>query len=662
MISRLLRRGDSPLLAAKVLVLCRLLHKSLSQRDDLPPLVEKIRKRIASLRGKLLQSISAQFSHSKTTSAKVLHGMCAYLLATSSTPRDVLKHFHHMRLEGMKQQLEKQDRSQSSVVNSMLLYFRTIQDTQLLLPTSLADMLVTIKSKPLIDDTELRELVELNLDIHKPWLPEEIQNFTPWLRHDVLQRSQTESMLQTWALTAFATFLEGLRRRVGSLGQFQSLVWLRKEILDQWFHNQATAAGYKSSNHLEDIRSVVNDRMRQLIWLRAHELHHVGDCYLKTVQNWVDPKSETGEGLWTLSTSLVDIDDWATGFTASFLNRLNRRDGTLLRVNKEYQTWLANVNEVSIVVDQLKEQKWGDELDEEDEEDEFESQKAQLSEDDPAIMEEQLALAITSAFQDLEKSVQAALGQFSAEHERQQTTFTLRLVRDIRYNLPRQGNTASFSLTVTTTLQEILAKRVSDDPLQSLRSQLGKRKDEVVFDLWEGSPPLPIQPSPTIFQFLYELVSSMARVGNDIWTQAATKRLKTYVEMQVSTALRDSDPVFFEQSDGSISGITAPGEEPLVGSDDSKSAARGSGDATTAQDKSIETRFHIQLLFDLTLLQRLFSGLAEDESVGGIVALEHTLSHKVGLPNASKEKLQRNVQDFWKRTALLFSLVASFES
>src|SRR4051794_38878422 len=108
-ISRLLRKGGSSLLAAKILVVSRLLHKALSQTSNAPSLVEKLRYQLASLRRHLLRHIDRQFSNLSPSTSVLVDAMCAFSLATSSSPTDVLRHFTHVRLQAIAAQLDRNE-------------------------------------------------------------------------------------------------------------------------------------------------------------------------------------------------------------------------------------------------------------------------------------------------------------------------------------------------------------------------------------------------------------------------------------------------------------------------------------------------------------------------------------------------------------------------
>jgi hypothetical protein len=55
------------------------------------------------------------------------------------------------------------------------------------------------------------------------------------------------------------------------------------------------------------------------------------------------------------------------------------------------------------------------------------------------------------------------------------------------------------------------------------------RKRVVGRALWEGTPELPVHPSPAAFKFLHSLISSMATAGSDLWSPVAVAVLKRHL-------------------------------------------------------------------------------------------------------------------------------------
>ena len=149
--ARLMRRDGSYLLNAKVLVISRLLHKALSQAKNKPPIVDKIWEKLLSMRRKLLHRIDKRLASTFSETTSLVEGMCAYALATSSAPSDVLQHFHRVRIEKMVSELKRvDDKLAEHGISALKLCIQTCLDTQVIFPRRLAEGLTKLKAYPLI--------------------------------------------------------------------------------------------------------------------------------------------------------------------------------------------------------------------------------------------------------------------------------------------------------------------------------------------------------------------------------------------------------------------------------------------------------------------------------------------------------------------------------
>ncbi|KAI9832558.1 MAG: hypothetical protein M1819_004348 [Sarea resinae] len=574
-ISRVLRRGGATLIAAKVLVLSRLLHKTLSsQNAETPPLVEAMRSQLASLRRKLLSHIDHQFSNPNASGSTLVEAMCAFTLATSSTPTDVLRHFHHVRLEAITAQFAPGQGDHNGILKALKLYIRTLQDTQAKLSKQLGDALFRLKSQPLLKDPDIRSLIELKLDIHARWIDEDIRNFTPWIRHDDLQqKDQTESLLRDWSKQAFQTLISGLQTSLGEIEDLSSLVQIRREVLEMWLDSRNRVPRFATPpDSLEKLRGAMISRFEQLIRQRARNLSATAVELLSRVENW-SSELLSCPSLWDSETIEMDISNGAPAFRKAIIDRSHGISLAEQSVLKVYEDWLASVAEVSMTIKHLRQSRWDDfdlELDE-DEDDELAEEgggedrlQTLLSESDPRLLEQDFQSALLASFKSFQKAVSDMAKDFSAEHRGGQAMFVLRILREIRQNLPQSmdmdGPSApslSSSSSVVPDLHVMIAESVSARALLSFRRQHSssvsskrranekrarrqqrqRRQRLAVRALWEGTPALPVQPSPEIFKLLHRLVSSMAEVGADLWSPAATRTLKRIVREQVAEVL-----------------------------------------------------------------------------------------------------------------------------
>ncbi|KAI9838458.1 MAG: hypothetical protein M1837_002480 [Sclerophora amabilis] len=667
-ITRLLRQGDSTLLASKVLILSKNLHKALNQVEGAPPLIDSLRRRLGSLESKILRHVDRQFSHTGTTPSALVDAMCAFSLATISTSTDVLRHFHHKRSEAIMGQLERRQDYHGSVIRALKLYIRTLQDTQSVLPRRLGQALLKLRSQPLRKDPSVRALVELNIDVHEEWISNDVKNFTPWLRHDDLQKTESDRLLQTWAARTFSTLLGKLKVLLSDVDDFPILIKLRTEVLEIWFDGQKKTAGFASSEAIEGLRATMNDQLVRLIRGRTSQLRPVCVDIMTTLRGLAAEYTDPSEGLWEASTTSMDIGNGAVEFKQTILDRWHGRSDDITRVIRGYHSWLESMKTVSSMIKELKGQRWDDDLD--DDEDEFglDSRNAALSEDDPQMLEEELSTAISAAFQKFESTLEQEVKTTSSDIGSSQATFLLRVLREIRDHVPQHGKTLEFGLSVVPTLHSAIGELVSARPLRSYQRALQKRASNQKVPsrgLWEGTPQLPVLPSPSTFKFLHDLVLNMAESGSDIWSPSSTKALKITLRSELQTLLRGlintNESRTLVNGDRGVEG-EGVGDDPSspLEADNTVDGTETDSDSSPrpTEGSSIKDDARIQLLFDVCFLRKVLStpGMKQDEDSLGLI--ERDLTQKTDLSESLAARLQKSVQDYWKRTNLLFALIA----
>ncbi|KAL8863465.1 MAG: hypothetical protein Q9178_000146 [Gyalolechia marmorata] len=117
------------------------------------------------------------------------------------------------------------------------------------------------------------------------------------------------------------------------------------------------------------------------------------------------------------------------------------------------------------------------------------------------------------------------------------SAFLLRVWRDITSRLPSMCRDYGLEAPFIRTLQIQISGIVLQTPISQCDKRIGRylhRNQLQARILWEGDPQLPVLPSPWAFRLLHETVTSMADFGVDIWTSQATNILKQ--EMRDSLA------------------------------------------------------------------------------------------------------------------------------
>ena len=637
-IGRLLRKGGSNLLVAKLLVICRLLYKVLSQHEQKSAIVDRVRDRLASLRGKLLRRIDSMFCNERPPGSVILENMCAFLLATSSTPIDVLKHFLHVRLEAVKGLLGREDDELNRIGSALRLYLQTVQDSRTLMVNRLATALLSLRSRPLIKDDQLGSLLEYDFDLNISMLPEEIRNFTPWLRHDLLQKTAVDSIVESWTKATFEAFLQGVEEALQTVADAPCLMQLRRDVMRIWSSPTDMGTRRPAVTHLMRLRMAIVARLKQVIWSRTMHLEDVGREICKIVQDSKEEHLVPRNGLWAASQALIDIGFGGARLKSLVHDRLHGSSVQHRRAMQKYSDWRICTEDLDSIIKQLKTQTWDEELDLEMDENDA-TTGIQQPEDGAAAIEEHFSKAINTAFSCFQGLLAGTVTHIASRQQVARACCAIRILRDVRQQLPQYGGLDSFGLSLVPKLHQVLAESVSKKALERLEEGVAKEQRSIsdpVFELWEGSPPLPTQPTPMVFAFLYSVVSAMAEMGSDLWTAAATRRVREYLQARV--------PAIFDRS-----------VEPAAIEHENTEESENMAAVEPIPD---DRRREIQRVFDLMLLQEALRVSSDKSHEQMDEVLEKALMD-VDKHLSSSDRLGQNVQDYWKRTSQLFSLMAS---
>ncbi|KAI4649522.1 hypothetical protein J4E93_003842 [Alternaria ventricosa] len=670
--TRLMKREGSYLLIAKVLVISRLLHKSLSQSDNKAPIVNQLWERLLSVRRKLLRRIDKRLSNTNGETASLLESMCAYALATSSTPTDVLHHFHKMRLDKMNSELRAGgDELAKHGISALKLCIQTCLDTQTVFPRRLAEALAKLKAQPLIQDPDVRGLYELNLDVHDRWLGDEARNYTPWPRHDELQRPEAERIMHRWSKDAIAAFLKGVQKALEGEERLKEVADLRQELIETWILSGSRMAGVKSANVLDDLRDTMNDKLEGIVRSRTHGLQTVITELTTRLDTVASTDKVVAPSLWDTTTKASDLSNGAQNFKSAILNTYQGRDESVISVTSAFDKWMESILEVKGIVKSMKEARWddtfADDVDDESDDELGDSKQALLSDDDPKLLEEATQEALSEAMQNLSQSFNTIVKKSDGEQSTQKATFMLRVVREIGDRIPRlrlqdkaTPLASPFTSEILQPLHTTLALCVTQPSVEAYKTSLeGSLKVKTNSHiLWEGHPPLPSQPSPSAFRFLRGLNKDMGALGSDVWAPGSVEVLKSSVAAEVVKTVQEH-----------LGAISAPTKEqsPSVEKKDEDKEEERVEDSKTTDDsekadvtppspshsEAREQRVK-QLLFDLLYIQRFVGDTGADAKLTALVQKTNT----VELDEVAMTRLRKNAADYAKKTYLLFALLA----
>lgn len=693
-------RGERLVLVARILVLMRLLIASFGdastlQDDGLRGAVETAKKSQRSLKNRLLRGIAKILDKvsSDADQGDLLKALCAYSLAESSGAKDVLRHFLNVRAEAMVLEFDtdehERDKSTGNVLRGLDLYTRTLLDVQALVPSKLADALANLKKRPLLDDVALKALEGLRLDVYERWCGDDIQYFTPFIRHDDLDGKLAKSMLTSWAKKGGETLLEGLGKTLAHMSEFKTIVDLRTKVLQHWVREGGKARGFDPSEMLDGLRGVINTRILAVLDIKVSKLRLIGSEVAATLDTWQSGAVDPQKSLWDEEMLNMDVSIGAKHISHEVLSRLHGRNDAASRAVSSYSSWYHLIDDVEEIVQQLRRQRWDNDVDEIEDEETIETREDLLSKQDPQKIHEQLDKSLEQAYQSLDEQLSKLWHAHQDASNGQIAMYLLRIIRSIRSQLPKLDNTKSFGLEIVPSLQEKLIGHVTVTPLEEFKTIALARKRVIGRVLWEGEPALPSQPSPDAFKLLRNLVTSMSDAGLDLWSPAALAKLKTSFGGQLSDAWQEKLKEFAEadanaaskdleskkaaqakkeletekvaeteEDAGAEDGGAEIKEDPETqevskdGDDEDDAEAK----QKAAKESEIRRDLLIQWVYDILLLQTsLGSG---GNANGSLTTLGQEIFQKTNLPDEAKERMAKSSQEYWKRTSLLFGLLA----
>ncbi|KAI0390811.1 hypothetical protein F5Y17DRAFT_40305 [Xylariaceae sp. FL0594] len=662
-------RGDRLVLAAKVFVLSRLLVSSFGDLKSLDgetrSAVDAAKKSLDASRRKLVRAVEKvlQRTGERVSITDIMKALAAYSLASSSVTRDVLRRFLSIRAEAITYEFDYEehgkDRGADHVLRGLELFTKTLVDVQALVPNRLPEALLELKRTPLLADESLRSLEGLRLDIYERWCGDEIRYFTPFIRHDDLDGKQVKEMLTGWARKGEETVLAGLGNTLEHITDFKAIVELRTSTLQQWIRDGGKVRGFDPSAMLDGLRETINNHLLRLVETKVAKLKLIGSEVAATLDAWKPGVTDRQHSLWGDEMLDMDLSVGAAQVTQVVLSRVYGRNDAVARAVTSFESWSHIIDNVGDLVEQLERQRWDNDVDDIEDEEVIEERQALLSKNDPQLLHSRLNETLIKAFTDLDQQLAEAWeGQKNGANSGPVAMYILRILRDIRSRLPKLDGVRSFGLKIVPSLQVKLAKHVGRTPCDEFAATGLTRRRVAGKALWEGEPALPTQPSSCTFKLLQDLAGSMGDAGVDLWTPAAVKTLKLTFSRQLAdvwhkelaTEDTDVEPMEPTTEPEGEEGANQPAEEEGNTEKESEKTSRRS-----EPNKDIL----IQWLFDINLLQCYFA--AHDTEPGKdkpLTELESKVAERIDLDAEAKRRLVKASEEYWKRTSLLFGLLA----
>jgi conserved oligomeric Golgi complex subunit 1 len=639
MVMRLVKTEGDALQASKLLVLARLLFKSVSESPDPPLLIEELRKKLAVARKRVLAYIERVVSRPENDKALQVRSLCAYALVSSSTSRDVLRYFLQIRYQKLESGFESS--SEVDMLQMLDLYSQTLVDTRDLFPRRLADSLSQLAKVPLLQDEQVQAVFELNLDIYGSWIATDIQTFTPWIRQEQLIVSDVADAIASWMKTAQESIQEGLKEYLKAQDNARSVVESRQKIIEKLL---ALGGRLRNESHVEAV-----DDIREAFLRRLKELATAGGQFdeLDLAESALPRQrgSLEEQGFWGLATQDFDLAHGAQPFRRTVIQNRHGRTAEVRAQAERLDAWVEQVGSIIDLTADMRHSKWDNSMDFElDDLDDSDGLLEKLNKQDPEAIITSLRDATAASIRSMVESLS------STPSEAQHAAYYVRVWREIdrRSQVLRNRLSMPANKISLMHLYDKIGQSASAHAIAAI-SAASKQTTHVAVTLWDGAPPLPVQPSPASFKFLVQLQKSMNDAGADLWSLEAVQVLKKLNTEQLESRLSESIAKISEVA--GLSNGHVNGHEDINGDGGDGADERGS----PLPEENVNSRL-LQWLFDLFYLARALQISSEKESRLHELARKTRL--QLELDDAANERLDRSAAEYWKRTYLLFGLLA----
>ncbi|KIX96750.1 uncharacterized protein Z520_07470 [Fonsecaea multimorphosa CBS 102226] len=518
-------RDHHILQCAQLMVVSRLLLKSLGDQDTLTRSLDSLRNRLGALRRQLLLRIEARLTNPTSTLSDLLESMCAYCLVTSSSSEDALAHLRQLRLEKIRRQLAA-SRQRPTICHALRYQIVSLQTFKSLIGRPMIDSINHLQKRPILEDPSIRGLEPLGLDQTFLLIPDEIRSFVPYFKRSAPTFEETQGKLETWSRECLRTFSDSLHHYLASVDQIAEVLELRQELyttlLPSYF---STPAG---SDIKDQISQALNKRLHDICHNRSARLAHITTVLLDKLAT-----SRTTKSLWDSELALSNLDAGGAQLITRVRKRHEGSNVALSKASKSLNTWITTTNNAFDQLDEIAKIRWRDIVEEPDEENEDEASDLirELCEMDSRLYRNSLQDTLQKALLEYEASItQRAIQVVDEPKTVLHVVALLRAIRvsmtSLQHAFPQQARFTKLP-EIVHKLHQLVAEEVS---VQLAASREGKKKPMG----WNKDMLPDSMPSPCAFSTLRQLCKIMLEIGGtDLWSLPVVELVKEAVRSHI---------------------------------------------------------------------------------------------------------------------------------
>ncbi|ETI23682.1 hypothetical protein G647_05485 [Cladophialophora carrionii CBS 160.54] len=521
-------RDDKLLLSARLMVVSRLLLKSLNDQEATAKCLDFLRGRLTSLRRQLLLRVDSKLNNPTSKLPALLESICSYCLVTSSSADDALAHLRHLRLEKIRRRLTA-SRQPSAICEALRYQLSSLQSFRSLIGLPIIEAMNELQRRPILADPSIRNLETLDFDRIALLIPDDIRSFAPYFRRSAPTSEELQSKFESWSQDACRALSEALRQYLSEMSHVSEVLELRKRLytllLPSYF---STPAG---SYLKEQMAQAINEKVSVVCRMQGAQLDKSTDLLLQK-----ETRGEPALLLWDEEIALAGLDAGGNTLIRQVRKRHAGHNGALSKASRTLTRWLSTANATLNQLDAVSDTRWRDILEEPDEDDEVEAADliTELGETDPKLYKETLAVSLREAVLRHESRIAEAAARIL--NEKSDISYIVASLRSIRLSISslKHVSPEHFKFDrfrdIVPRLQQTLANEVAEQLSWRLRS--GDRAGK-----WDTTFLPDNMPSPRAFSTLRHLCRIMLDLGGtDLWSPPLVALVKEAVRLRIFTS------------------------------------------------------------------------------------------------------------------------------
>ncbi|KIW70832.1 hypothetical protein PV04_03070 [Phialophora macrospora] len=521
-------RDQSLLQSARLVVVSRLLLKSLNDEEDATKCLEFLRRKLTSLRRQLLLRVESKLSNPTSRLVDLLEAICSYCLVTSSSAEDALSHLRQLRLEKIRRQLAASTQP-PTICEALRYQLSSLQTFKSLVGLPVIEAMNDLQRKPILADPSIRNLDSLDLDRLVSLIPDDIRSFVPYFKRSTPTSEEMQSKFESWSQDACRALSDALRQCLSGMSQTSEVLELRRQLYTLLlpFYFSTPAGSYTK----EQIAQALNEKISVVCRTQGAQLDQSTSLLLRH-----EASSKAPHPLWDEQMALAGLDSGGNNFIREVRKRHSGHNATLSKASRTLDRWVSAANTTLNQLDETSRTRWRDILEEpdEDDEDEAEALIKALGEADPKLYKETLEASLHEAVLRHESRIAEVTTQ--TLNEKSDISHAVASLRFIRLSIsslkhvPSEYAKFERFREIVPKLQQVIANEVAEQLSRRVRSvdRAGK---------WDKSILPDNMPSPQPFSTLRHLCRIMLDLGgSDLWSPPLVALVKEAVSLRIFAA------------------------------------------------------------------------------------------------------------------------------